>query len=314
MLKSFSFILVILLTYSATFSQEVSKSKEKKGKERSDKVYKRLFNLNFGDDKKSYLGVHIREVTKENFSEYGLSGVRGVIVEEVVENSPAAKADLKEGDVIVRFNGESVTSARKLKRLVSEVSPDHKVDIIIVRNGSEQDLTATIIRRDDFAGVSHPITSSLPSIVLGEGTSENQWLNELLDKRLQIDPLSGISRRRTYISSKLSGVGIGFSSLTKQLGEYFGVPNGEGVLVNEVSKNSLAAKAGLRAGDVIVEFDGKKIVSGSDLIRRLFRSTNKSQKETVKMTVVRNKKRITLSLKNSKKSMETMNDYISEVL
>lgn len=313
MLKSFGLVLVILLTYSATFSQEVSKPKEKERKEQLEKVYKRLLNLNFGDDRKSYLGIHVREVTKENFSEYGLSGVRGVIVEEVAEDSPAAKAGLKEDDVIVRFNGEFVTSARKLKRLVSEVSPDHKVDITIVRNGSEQNLTATISRSGDFAGVSSPIISSLPSIVLGEETSENQWLDKLLDKRLQTDSLSGISSQRTYISSKLSGVGIGFSPLTKQLGEHFGVPNGEGILVNEVSKNSPAAKAGLRAGDVIVEFDGKKIANGFELIRRLFRSTNKSQEEAVKMIVVRNKKRITLAL-SLKKSMKNVNGYISEVL
>src|SRR5687767_1952107 len=62
----------------------------------------------------SYLGVETKEISKENFSQYGLREVRGVAVEKVTENSPAERAGLQNGDVIVRVDGAEVTSVRKL--------------------------------------------------------------------------------------------------------------------------------------------------------------------------------------------------------
>src|SRR5687767_2952448 len=78
------------------------------------------FSLFFDGDG-SYLGVQTEEVTKDNFAKYGLKEVRGVAVEKVMEGSPAEKAGIQIGDVIVRFNGEEVTSVRKLTRLLGEV-------------------------------------------------------------------------------------------------------------------------------------------------------------------------------------------------
>ena len=299
MLKSFGLVLFVLLTYPATFSQEASKSKEKKGKEWSDKVYKRLLNVNFGNDKKSYLGIRIREVTKENFSEYGLSGVRGAIVEEVVEDSPAAKAGLKDGDVIVRFNGESVTSARKLKRLVSEVAPDHKADITIVRNGNEQNLRATIGKsRSKLLSRSYSFPQTIPSVSLAPSVPK------VLDlPNIKIFP-EGHGQSYTLFSS--DEMGIGFSSLTKQLGEHFGVLDGKGLLVHNVYENSPADKVGLKAGDVIVAVDGKEFTSGSDMIRMI----RAKKGGTSILTIVRNKSRISLTGKLMKKSNNVLRERI----
>ena len=68
----------------------------------------------------AFLGVAGEDITKENMSRYGLREVRGVGVTQVIKDSPAEKAGLKKDDVILRFDGESVTSVRKLTRLVSE--------------------------------------------------------------------------------------------------------------------------------------------------------------------------------------------------
>src|ERR1051325_1005282 len=81
-----------------------------------------VFSFDF--DGGSYLGIEAQAVTKDNFGKLGLWGVRGVAVEKIVENSPAAAAGLQTGDVIVKFEGEEVQSVRKLTRLIADVAPD----------------------------------------------------------------------------------------------------------------------------------------------------------------------------------------------
>ena len=96
----------------------------------------------------SYLGVQTVDVTKENYSRFGLAEVRGVAVDKVLKDSPAEKGGLQNGDVIVAFDGESVTSVKKLSRLIGEVAPDHKINITILRNGSERNLEVTLGKRE----------------------------------------------------------------------------------------------------------------------------------------------------------------------
>src|SRR6267142_7194820 len=86
----------------------------------------------------SFLGVYAEDINKENMSRYGMREARGVGITQVVKDSPAEKAGLKKDDVILRFEGDSVTSVRKLNRLVSEVAPDQTVKLGISRSGSEQ--------------------------------------------------------------------------------------------------------------------------------------------------------------------------------
>src|SRR5688500_1156012 len=95
-----------------------------------------------------FLGVYAEDVNKENMGRYGLREVRGVGITQIVKDSPAEKAGLKKDDVILRFEGDSVTSVRKLNRLVSEVAPDQSVKIGISRSGSEQEVSVTIAKRD----------------------------------------------------------------------------------------------------------------------------------------------------------------------
>ena len=108
----------------------------------------RVFSFSFGGDG-GYLGVQTEEVTKENFAKLGLRDVRGVAVAKVMENSPAQAANFQEGDVIVKVNGEEITSSRKLTRLISEIAPDHTAKIVVLRVGSERELNATIGKRPE---------------------------------------------------------------------------------------------------------------------------------------------------------------------
>src|SRR5689334_3359244 len=106
--------------------------------------------FSFFVDGNGFLGVYGEDITNDNIAKYHLSQPRGVGITQVVPDSPAQKAGLRKDDVILRIDGENVTSVRKLNRLVSEIAPDHSVRITISRNGSEQEISATIGKRKNF--------------------------------------------------------------------------------------------------------------------------------------------------------------------
>src|SRR5436190_2568742 len=106
----------------------------------------RHFSLFF--DGGAYLGVSTEDVSKENMARYGMRDVRGVGVTQVMKDSPAEKAGLRKDDVILRFDAESVTSVRKLTRLVSESSADQTVRLTISRGGAEQEVSVTLSKHD----------------------------------------------------------------------------------------------------------------------------------------------------------------------
>ena len=276
--KSFTFILLTLLACTVTFGQD--KKESKKDKEQDILVGQPILRAtlasasNFGG-RRSYLGVYTTEVTKENFAKFGLGSVQGVAVNKVAKDSPAAKAGLQDGDVITRFNGEAVTSTRKLTRLIREVAPDHKASLTVLRKGSERNIDVTIGKR---VGVRYRF---------GRGSIVAPRMPRMPRvPRVRVFP-KGKGRNFSYSFSSNRSIGVGVSSLTKQLGEHFGVPNGNGILVNRVYKDSPSEKAGLKAGDVIVEANGKKMENSFDLIRAI----NDKKEGAVKLTVVRDKKR-----------------------
>jgi len=98
-----------------------------------------------------FLGIYAEDVNKENMAQYGLRDARGVGITEVVKDSPAEKAGLRKGDVVLRFDGEAVSSVRKLNRLVSEVAPDHKVSLSISRGGADQEVSVAIGKRPGYS-------------------------------------------------------------------------------------------------------------------------------------------------------------------
>lgn len=240
----------------------------------------------FFDGDGGYLGVQTVEVTKENFSKYGLREVRGVAVEKILEGSPAEKAGLRSGDVIVRFNGEEVTSARKLTRLLGEVSPDHQVKVIVVRSGEEREVVATVGKRPMPKFEEGNFTWNLPNapdfphggfpIPRGERFPRMETLPPGFPEPMHFGFGSG---RR---------LGISVSPLTKQLSDHFGVENG--VLIDEVRPDSPAAKSGLKAGDIVVEIDGKVVKTDRDVIR----AVAEKKEGDVTLTIVRDRNRQTI--------------------
>lgn len=261
--KSFAFILLGITAGSTAYTQTPEPKADKAPQ---------AFAFEFNG---SYLGVETADVTKENFSKLGLLEVRGVAIEKVMDGSPAQTAGLQSGDVILKFDGEYVTSVRKLTRMIGEVAPDHQVRISVLRGGSERDLNVTLGKRP---------TPKFESGVFGTAPGRLGRLNfppmapmPPMADMPNLPPMSEVPLYRTYpgddrdvlIIRGAGGrrIGVGITSLTKQLAEHFGVDGG--AMVNNVRENSPAAKAGLKAGDIIIEADGKPVKSDVDLIRSL---------------------------------------------
>ena len=231
------------------------------------------------------LGVHVEDINKDKASQYGLRDAHGVGVIEVVKDSPAEKAGLKKGDVILRFDNETVTSARKLTRLVSETAPDHTVTLSVSRSGAEQTFTVTIGTRQPYSFGTMPELQALqePEAFKGLLNGPNVWKWEM--------PESG-NDGFVYAFGNNRRIGVSTTSLTKQLADFFGVTDGKGVLVTSVEPDSPAAKAGLKAGDVITAIDGEKIEGAGDLARGI----NKQKDGDVSLTIVRDKNQQTLKV------------------
>jgi serine protease Do len=242
----------------------------------------RTFSMFFEGDG-GYLGVQTEEVTKENFAKYGLREVHGVAVEKVVAGSPAEKAGLQIGDVILRFNNEDVTSVRKLTRLLGEVSPDHQVRLTVFRGGSEREVVATIGKRpmpkfDEGAfSMTMPRMPDFPTV-------------PPMEQMPRVESFPPGAPDQPFVWRMGSGrrIGVGVTTLTKQLSEHFGVAGG--LMINEVRADSPAAKAGLKAGDIIVEAEGKEVKGEMDLIRAI----QEKKEGDVTLTIVRDRSRQTI--------------------
>jgi len=297
--KSYVFLLVTLLSSLAVFAQDAPKPEKltKPGEKQLQRAYSFSFSGGGG-----YLGVHMREITNENFSKYGLNGVRGVGVEKVVKGSPADEAGVKDGDVIIRFDGESVTSVRKLNRLITEVAPDHKVAITVIRKGNEQDLNATIGKRKSisFANTGGRISAlGLPGIPEFPVSPD--------DPRVRVLPMPKGKNRVPLVwrMSSSRTIGVTVTTLTDQLRDFFGVEKGAGLLVKSVKTDSAAYTAGLKAGDVITKIDGKSVSNTFDISRAL----SAKKEGTVDLTFVRDKKSKTVEVTPEKREISPIREF-----
>jgi predicted metalloprotease with PDZ domain len=207
----------------------------------------------------SYLGVDIRDVTTERLAALKLKEERGVEITMVDADAPAGKAGLKEHDVILEFNGTAVESEEQIRRLIREVPPGRTVTLGISRDGAPMKISVQLADHTTVAAQARP---------------------RIMVPRVQVFPRNGMDLP-FQIQTYSSVLGVQTESLTRQLGDYFGVKDGEGVLVRSVEKGSAAEKAGLKAGDVIIKADNEKLTDHSDLSHIL-----RSHRTGGKMTLV----------------------------
>lgn len=223
----------------------------------------------------NFLGIYSEDVDRENMTRYGLREPRGVGITRVIEASPAARAGLKKDDVILRFDNEAVTSVRKLTRLITEAAPEHTVKLTINRAGAEQEISVQLAARREVSGTLEDMLRRDRSDVL-RNRNDGQRDRETFTMNF------GPSRR----------IGVTTAALTEQLADYFSISGRQGLLVTSVVENSPAAKAGLKAGDVITEVDSAKVVASGDLSRAI----NRRNEGEITLTFVRDKNQRTIKL------------------
>lgn len=187
-----------------------------------------------GEVVRGYLGVTIRNLTQEAQESFGLPNREGVLVEEVVRGGPADKAGLRHGDVVVKLEGRVVEDTRDLIDRVSAMAPGHTARLELIRNGEAIEIGVKLARRDDS-----------PAGAMEE--EDDEEAEEAAEK-----------------------IGISVTELTTRVRESLDLDDDvDGVLVTRVRQLSPAGEQGVARGDIITEFNGRKLMSPDQLVGAL---------------------------------------------
>ena len=237
-----------------------------------------------GDEGASWLGVESQDVNAEKAKEFKLPAERGVLLGRIVSDSPAAKAGLKENDVVTEINGQRVEGEAQFRRMIHEIPAGRSAQFTVWRDGRAQTITVTLGKSEDRGNLwfksNGPDTYSfrLPRV-------------EVPIPDIQMEP--GMDWNFGVLAGGRPRLGIDAEDLSGQFGAYFGAPDGEGVLVREVTSGSAAEKAGVKSGDVITSLDGDRVRSLGDLREKL---AGKRDDKTVKLGVLRNKSEMSITV------------------
>lgn len=238
----------------------------------------------------AYLGVDIADVSAERLGELKLKEEHGAEITMVDQDAPAGKAGLHEHDVIVSVNGTGVESAAQLRRMIKETPPGRIVNLGISRDG--QPLTIKVQLADRHKSMTWEPKG-------GEFKIDIPKLPNMPDFDL---PVSVVVVHQSARS------GLMVENITPQLGEFFGVKGGNGVLVRSVEKGSHGEKAGFRAGDIVVKVNNQPVHDTSDFTHALRSSSSSS----ASVTVIRDKREqnLTLPLPEKKDSGSLFEDSL----
>jgi serine protease Do len=261
----------------------------------------------------SEIGVTIRDLSDEE-TKGTKAAARGAVITAITPGGPAESAGMKQGDIVTDFDGERVRSARQFARIVEETPVGRRVDAAVNRDG--QRMTMNVQTRSGRSGFrllsdmaprmrdfgvfnfdmpSPPTPPAPPTAPAPRGVPAPP----------ATPPAPALPDVFRYFSGSASRLGITVDDLSSQLAEYFGTK--DGVLVSSVTDNSVAAKAGLKAGDVITSVNGEPVTSASELRRRIQRLDEGAE---FTIGVLRDKKPMTLKGKLEPRA-ERVRTYIS---
>lgn len=280
-----------------------------------------LFSVGLAKSNDAWLGVTIQTVDRELAKAFDIPSKFGVVINEIIEDSPAEKSDLKEGDVIVAIDGEKIYDSDELIDYINDMEPGDNIVILVLRDGdkvkvnvelgessrkfrmknnfdfdfdfddndndNDNDEHVFYFDSDDDDDDAHEYRKI---IKLGD-LHELAELKELTDMPNMFFSPDG--NNLTWVSNNGSYIGVQLTELTDQLRSYFGVKEGRGVLISAVNEDSPAEKAGLKAGDVIISIDGDDVESYGEVKEAV---TEKDEGEKVEVTVIRNNRASTFSV------------------
>lgn len=225
----------------------------------------------------AYLGVMVDKVSPETAASLHLA-TGGTSIADVDQDGPACQAGLKGGDIVTAFNGKPVSGPEQFAALIQGSAPGTTVTLTVWRGGHSQDMKVKLGDWKQMAAMPPPPPPRAPLSPVGTMT-----------------PMPPVAAMPPFdvpgFSPLLARSGILVEPLSTQLGEFFGVPQNEGVLVRSVDKGSPGASAGLKAGDVVVKVNNEIIHDMQDWKRAL-----KTQGGKLTLSIVRDKRQQTLQM------------------
>ncbi len=216
----------------------------------------------YRSDRGAWLGVVTQSVDYDLAEAFDLEVKYGVIINEVVDDSPAEEAGLENDDIIVSIDGERITDYDDLVDMLTERGEGDQITIGLIRDGKALDVQVKLAKRP-------------------RGRHDLDWRSQF-----SYDYKVPFGRSHSYI-------GVQLSDLTDQLGEFFGVDRGRGALIRGVEKDSPAADAGLKAGDVIISIDSDKMRDAGDVVEYIL---DTDPGDRVSITVIRDKAELTVEV------------------
>ncbi len=226
-----------------------------------------------------YLGVGTRDIDNDRATQLKLKDARGAEVITVDHDAPAGKAGLRVHDVILQMNNQPIEGEADLGRMLRETPAGRTVTILVSRDGQQMTFTVQLVDRSTLeadAWSQHiPVEPdddddiSLPSQQSGPGNGF----------------ISAFGMNPSY-------TGLELDMLGPQLANFFGVHDGQGLLVKRVDDNSPAAAAGLRAGDVITKVNGRTVATTNQWLHTIHANRGKQ----IQLTVVRDRKESTVNM------------------
>jgi serine protease Do len=214
----------------------------------------------------AWLGVYSQELTSALREAIDYDG-DGVLISKVVDNSPAEHAGLKKGDVIIKVGGRKVTSPADLASAVRSMDVGESATIDIVRDGERESVRVKLSSRNETEDMEAPEAPEPPETPVPPTVPETPKAPEAFD--FDGDGNGDFHIQLPDASMGRGRLGVRIQDLNPELGEYFDVPGGKGVLITEVLKDTPAERAGLRSGDVIIAIDDDKVADIDDLMKSL---------------------------------------------
>lgn len=193
----------------------------------------------FGRTRRGWLGVRIQSLNEEIAESLGLKEQKGALVASVNDGGPAAKAGLRPGDVILRFDGKEVQEMRRLPRIVAETPIGKSAEVVVWREGKLRSLKVEVGELKDEEETQVTKTETKPPAI---------------DNGAETVPVLGMK----------------VATITASLREKFNLgEDAKGVVVTEVTDGGVAAEKQIGAGDVIVEVSQEKVGTPKDVATRV---------------------------------------------
>lgn len=223
-----------------------------------------------------YLGVDIRDIDTERAAQLRLKDARGAEIVTMDHDAPAAKAGLRVHDVILFMNNLAIDGEAQLRQMLRHTPAGKVVTFVISRDGQQQSLAVQLADR---------------STIEADAWSQHIPVPEPEDPAQGSAPSFGNGFLSSMSANPLY-TGLELDMLGPQLADYFGVHDGQGLLVKRVDDNSPGSAAGLRAGDVITKINGKTVATTSQWLHSIHANKGKQ----VELTVVRNRRESTVNM------------------